>query len=225
MHFPRLGNFPVYNNSIHLISLKPDSKVVTLGKQNLFIMKNKLYILATVLFFSSIAHAQITMEYLDINHVKAGVLTHGDMFWNPTAGTASYQFPQGSNLNSNFASSIWIAGYDTSGNLHISAQTYRQDGNDYWPGPLDNTGTLTSSLSNDWDKIWKVNKTTIDSFLASPTHTVANTPAVILQWPAKGNINAKGKAGVSLTITKDMAPFFDVNGDGRSRSRSRSRSR
>ena len=28
------------------------------------------------------------------------------------------------------------------GNLHVAAQTYRQNGNDFWPGPLDASGNL-----------------------------------------------------------------------------------
>lgn len=177
-------------------------------------MKNLLLTLVVLVVFTVSARSQTTIEYLDINNVKATILTHGDMFWNPTTGTAGYEFPKGSGKHSNFANSIWIAGYDSASNLHVSAQTYRQSGNDYWPGPLDSTGSLSSSISNDWDKIWKVNKTTIDSFLSLPTHTLANTPQVILEWPAKGNTNAKGKGGVSLNITKDMAPFVDINLDG-----------
>ena len=177
-------------------------------------MKTLLPTLLILISLTFTSRAQLTIEYLDVNNVKAAILTHGDMFWNPSTGSASYQFPQGSGLNSNFASSLWVGGYDTSGNLHISAQTYRQSGNDYWPGPLDNSGSLSLATSNDWDKIWKVDKSTIDAFNATTPHTLVNTPAVILEWPAIGNVHAKGKGGAALSITKDMAPFSDVNSDG-----------
>ena len=62
--------------------------------------------------------------------------------------------------------------------------------------------------------IWKVTRSQINSFLDSPTHTVANTPTAILHWPGKGNTHAAGYASAPLTITEDMAPFVDLNGDG-----------
>ncbi|MBK7691105.1 MAG: hypothetical protein IPJ31_08305 [Bacteroidetes bacterium] len=108
------------------------------------------------------------------------------MFWNPDTQSPSYEFPKGSGKHSNFAAALWIAGVNTAtSQLHVSAQTYRQTGNDYWPGPLDNNGNIDTATSNKWDKIWKVNRTTIDSFIATSPHTLANTPAVIIQWPAK----------------------------------------
>lgn len=177
-------------------------------------MKNLLNTISLLLLTTHLLQAQVVMADLDINNVRATILTHGDMFWNPVTGDAGYEFPKGSTHHSNFCSTIWIAGYDTANALHVSAQTYRQSGNDYWPGPLDNAGNLSAASSNDWDKIWKINQTTIDSFISTTPHTVANTPASILEWPAKGNIYAKGKGGVSLSITKSMAPFTDINLDG-----------
>ncbi len=156
-----------------------------------------------------------TIQYLDINNVKAGILTHGDMFWNIDSQKASYEFPKGSGKNCGFATSLWIAGYDQSSNvLKVAAQTYRQNGNDYWPGPIDPILPIDSITSSKWDKIWKVNQADITTFLATNPHTVINTPTSILDWPAKGNAYATGKNGVPLTITKKMAPFVDINNDG-----------
>ncbi len=139
---------------------------------------------------------------------------HGDMFWNPATGVAACEFPQGSGKNINFASALWMSGYDGSGQLHLTAQTYRQNGNDYWPGPLDSSDTLTYASSQNWAKIWKVNNSDLQYFLGLTTHTTTNTPQAILTWPAKGNVNAQGNAGAALTITNDMAPFIDLNGNG-----------
>jgi len=154
------------------------------------------------------------MDYVDINNISAAVLVHGDMWWNIGTQTAACEFPKGSGKNISFASSLWMSGYDGGNNLHVSAQTYRQNGNDYWPGPLDSNDTLTYTSSEAWAKIWKVNQTDIVAFNATGTHTISNTPNDILTWPAKGNPNAKGGFGISLTINEDMAPFVDVNSDG-----------
>lgn len=155
-----------------------------------------------------------TADSIDVNNINARILVHGDMFWDPTIGIAKCYFPKNSPASINFASSLWISGYDADNKLHIAAQTYRQIGNDYWPGPLDTSDTLTYATSHDWAKIWKVNDTDITNFLGISIHTSSNTPSSILTWPGKGNIYAQGNAGVSLTISEDMAPFVDLNGNG-----------
>ena len=154
------------------------------------------------------------MQQLDINNIKANVLVHGDMWWNPASEVASCEFPIGSGKNISFTGSLWMSGYDGGGQLHIAAQTYRQIGNDYWPGPLNSSDTLTYSTSHDWANIWKINRTDVDSFLRIATRTTANIPPVILAWPGTGNTYATGNAGAALTVTGPMAPFKDLNSNG-----------
>ena len=36
--------------------------------------------------------------------------------------------------NTMFAGALWIAGVSDGGQLKVAAQTYRQDGNDFWTG-------------------------------------------------------------------------------------------
>src|ERR1044072_293487 len=74
---------------------------------------------------------------LDINNVRAKLMTGGDMWWDIGIGEARYEIPKGTRKNSLFAGSVWVGGYDPQKNLKVAAQTYRQTGNDYWPGPLD----------------------------------------------------------------------------------------
>ena len=155
-----------------------------------------------------------TIDSININKFNASVLVHGDMWWDPNLSSAFCKFPAGDRKSLNFAGALWMSGYDAANNLHIAAQTYRQHGNDYWPGPLDASGSLTYATSQDWAKIWKVNRTDINYFRGLATITPATVPAAILTWPAKGNTYAQGNAGAALTITDDMAPFIDLNGDG-----------
>lgn len=156
----------------------------------------------------------LTVDSIDANSINASVLVHGDMWWNPKTGDARCFFPNGTRKTFNFAGSLWMSAYDNTGGLHVSAQTYRQDGNDYWPGPLDASGMLDYATSEKWAKIWKVRRSDIDAFNAITFHTIANTPEAILTWPGKGNAYAAGKDGAALSITEDMAPFVDRNGDG-----------
>ena len=148
-------------------------------------MKNLFYsVFFTVLFLPNCpAFAQSpfsTIDYVDINNIKAALLVHGDMWWNPTTQLASCEFPKGSGHHISFMSSLWMSGYDAGNNLYVSAQTYRQNGNDYWPGPLDSNGTLTYTNSEAWAKIWKINQTDINTFNAISVHDTANTPPDIL---------------------------------------------
>ncbi len=177
-----------------------------------------LFLFTPLIFYAGRLHAQAafnTIEYIDANKIKAATSVHGDMLWNPALLELSdCEFPKGSGKYAGALTATWMSGYDGSNKLHVSAQTYRLDGNDYWPGPLAANGQLSYANSQMWNKIWKINKSDITAFKNLSAHTVANTPQVILEWPAKGNPYAKGYNGNTLTITTDMAPFVDANHDG-----------
>lgn len=178
-------------------------------------MKNILFFIATL--FAGYASAQtpfLTTDSIDANRINAAVLVHGDMWWNPSTGSAKCFFPNGSKKAFNFAGSLWMSAYDAAGGLHVAAQTYRQDGNDYWPGPLDASGTLDYATSGNWAKIWKVRRSDLETHQATTLRDTINTPQTILTWPGKGNVYARGRAGAVLDIAEDMAPFIDLNGDG-----------
>lgn len=158
---------------------------------------------------------------LDINNVRARLMTGGDMWWNQSgADRAAYEIPKGSGKHSQFAASCWIGGYDQQGQLKVAAQTYRQDGNDYWPGALNDDGTITSDLCQAWDHFWKVDRATIKQFIQA-YKTGGDLKAAsfdaINEWPAVGNNNVKGQLGVKIALnpTHTYAPFVDVNGDGK----------
>ena len=58
---------------------------------------------------------------LQINNVRARIFSGGDMWWdqNESAGTAQYEIPKGTGKTSLFAGSVWIGGYDATGNLRL----------------------------------------------------------------------------------------------------------
>ncbi|MBS1782928.1 MAG: T9SS type A sorting domain-containing protein [Bacteroidetes bacterium] len=150
----------------------------------------------------------------DINQIKATMNVHGD-YWHVNSGSVFYnacEFPAYSGKHIASGGGLWMGGI-AGGNLLGAATAYRTSGAEYWPGPYVSTGQSYMQAAT-WARIWKVNKTDIQSYLAQPTHTVSNTPTQILEWPAKGNPYAKGKSGAVLIITTDMAPFVDANNDG-----------
>lgn len=157
--------------------------------------------------FSQTASA---FKYLDINRVKAGIANGGDMHWDLFGtGNASYEVPKGSNTHAGFASSLWIGGLDAGAQLHTACQTYRQSGNDFWPGPLDTTNATTNSGTViNYDKIWKVDYNDINTFITQ--FNLGNVPLSytptpdILNWPASGTGN----------YSRNLAPYVDVNNNG-----------
>lgn len=157
---------------------------------------------------------------LDINNVRARLMTGGDMWWDNGTSEARYELPKGSRKNSLFAGSVWIGGKDEQNQLKVAAQTYRQTGNDYWPGPLDPvTADITEADCSEWDRFWKVNRETINKYKLLADKTAAEGDAeyeAIIQWPAKGNVNAVGRNQNPLTLHAgiDYAPFIDVDNDG-----------
>src|ERR1051325_1972147 len=147
---------------------------------------------------------------LDINNVEAMIMDDGDLHWD--GANALYEVPKGSGINSIFTSAIWMGGVDNGGQLHLAAQTYKQSGTDFWPGPLDTiNGECDTTTAYLYDRIWKINRYKIEDFKYYFSNgSVQNGLYIpdydIISWPAHGNI-AKGYA-------KNLAPFVDVNGDG-----------
>ena len=159
----------------------------------------KIIFVAGIISVNSL-HAQ--SDSLDINNIHAGFNPSGEQFYSTTnyqrmlsAPACSFGFGAGN---------LWIGGYDQQGQLHVAAQTYRQNGTDFWAGPMDTTRVSCSFHENSvFNGVWKVNKTTIDDFLAG---MYSQTPVSIAVWPGNGN-PAFGESHY-------LAPFIDANGDG-----------
>lgn len=152
---------------------------------------------------------------LDINNVRTRILNGGDMWWD--LSNARYEIPKIIDVenavrkNSLFAGSIWIGGEDE-GVLKLAAMTYRQSGSDFWPGPLDTvTGTTNELRCKAYDNIYKITKDEIVRFADAGEDNGGNYALAlgdapnVASWPAHGN-------GVNTPY--NLAPFFDVNGDG-----------
>lgn len=154
---------------------------------------------ATLLFLAgfsfSIANSQIS-EFLNVNQIKARVHSGGNIEPS-TNGTWT------GNAN------LWQGGKDVNGQLHLAAQTFSTG--DYWPGPLSTVNATTNSTAvNQYNRVWKLNKSDIDAFIANYANgNVQNgsyTPvADLLSWPGNGDM--------SQNQDVLLAPFKDLNGD------------
>lgn len=155
---------------------------------------------------------------LDINNVRALIHNGGDFWWD-LVGNPRYEVPKlprnqaASARHSSFAGSLWIGGIDESGQLRVAAQTYRQGGNDFWPGPLTAGGATVDDVTcSAWDEHYLITKEEISAARAAYLDAITNGgtfnvdlyPAV-KAWPAFGE-DADGNRLA-------MAPFVDVDGD------------
>ena len=165
---------------------------------------------------------------LNINNVRARVLTGGDVWWDPVSTQNHYEVPKipsGSNevsKNSLFAGALWIGGIDQFDQLKIAAQTYRQSGNDFWPGPLDSNGEIEEAVCSQFDRFWEVKGSDINAFLGlveaakegggAVNIQESQIPQSILAWPGKDNFRSIQYNGFDLPTNKNLAPFWDADG-------------
>lgn len=166
-----------------------------------------IFILNTNLFRDTTFSFNTEQQTLNINNVST-VANIGDLSWN--LSDPRYEVPKGRKKHSIFASALWLGALDQNNVLHVSAQTYRQNGVDFAPGPLDiNATTISQQDVIGYKRIWKIEAWQIQEFIANfQNGNVQNgsyIPAeVILSWPGNGTGN---KAQI-------LAEFVDVNNDG-----------
>lgn len=148
---------------------------------------------------------------LDINNVRTRILGGGDMWWDLHNGMYYIPKPEPGSAGptSLYAGALWIGGKDPGGTLKVAAQTYRQSGNDFWPGPLDNSAATDAVICSAWDKIWKLNRKDVEAYYnwvmggsIGPNPASPSSMDVIMNWPV---IAPDGHA---------IAPFFDINHNG-----------
>lgn len=143
---------------------------------------------------------------INVNNISLPILTGGDFGWDLNSTTT--QAPKGSCKSNLFAGSLWL-GAMVDNNVHLAAQTYRQNGNDFYPGPVCKSySVFNKQMQAEYNRFWKIEKLTINKFKDDFARGQAFAiPEAILTWPAHGD-TIKGQM-------KNMAPFVDVNGDGR----------
>ncbi len=164
---------------------------------------------------------------LNINNVRARLLTGGDLWWDRSE--AGYVVPKPApgqpEVAAIFAAGIWLGGIDFGGNLKLACQEYGNNNgrSDFWPGPLsEDEGTTDAATCNNWDRHFEVKGTEIlehltkwaESQNGQGTYTAADIPASIKGWPGRGNPFFEGVHGFALpNNTYNLADFYDQDYD------------
>ncbi len=165
-------------------------------------------------------------QYMEYNNVRFRVNTGGDFWYDFAAGKPGFEVPKNSGKHAIFSGSLWMGGQDISGQLKLAGQTYRQNGNDFWAGPLSTVDAEVDAVTcAQYDRFWETSRAEVEKFYAwklavqydaangtdlSTTGEFENytIPESILTWPAHGRTEDPYNEAFYL------APFTDVDGDG-----------
>jgi hypothetical protein len=162
---------------------------------------------------------------LKVNNVRARLLMGGDMWWdgkNVPKYIVPNVAPGQKEVSSIFAGGLWIAGKDATGNIKLTATSYRTSGIDMWPGPLDENGATNDTICSKWDRFFEVFSEDIESHKKLYDLSIKNgtkynlddIPKNVKYWPGKNNPYFYEKYLFQLPVTNQgLAPFFDKDGD------------
>jgi len=100
----------------------------------------------------------ITEFNMAFNDVSAILETGGRMFQQTGAqGNAGYEVPRtalGNGPKAIYSGSLWMGGKDNNGQLKLAALCFRQNGNDFWAGPLQVPQIPNSDVDDDPNVPW-----------------------------------------------------------------------
>jgi hypothetical protein len=174
---------------------------------------------------------------LDINNVRARLLGGGDFWWDGVE-SAKYEVPKidpasgATPLSVLFAGALWFTGLDNGGNLKCAAQTFRNQGHDFFNGPLSgNNGEVSFDVCTAFDEHFKVyggDITALKSLIANSAGATLSrsdilalkdpndprsNPLQLLRWPGKGNPYYLDNETEKYFNESSLAPFFDADGN------------
>lgn len=170
----------------------------------------------------------VTQIDQEINNVRARLTTGGDVWWDGTNGRYIVPKPPPGvpEVSSIFAGAVWLGGVDPGGNLKVAAQTFGRSAGqfDYYPGPLEEDGTVGQDTCARWDRFFVVSGANIQQHIAAYQQAIAqgetsldpaDIPQDILGWPAFGNRFFLDIQGFQLpNATQGLAGFWDQNING-----------
>lgn len=159
-----------------------------------------------------------TITQFYVNNVRTAAETGGNTWYDRGNGLPYYEIPALERNHAIFAGALWMGGVDPAGNLKLAAITFRQRGNDFWPGPLtiDGSASTTPATCSKWDRFYLMSRQMVErhryyfTLLAQGLDPLEDPlfedgyqiPREILEWPAHGD--------VGLGQSFNIAPFRDL---------------
>lgn len=158
---------------------------------------------------------------LEINNVRARLLTGGDIWWNKEDGRyiVPKPAPGFDEVSAIFAGGVWIGGVDPNGSLKLAGVQYAQGANtDWYPGPLDEEGQTDATVCENWDQFFSVKGADILKHIAAfdrgeDDFNCDDVAESIKYWPGKGNPYWGERFTFDIPL-QNLADFWDEDGDG-----------
>ncbi|MEZ4910954.1 MAG: hypothetical protein R2774_08835 [Saprospiraceae bacterium] len=160
---------------------------------------------------------------MEVNNVRARLLTGGDLW-----STAQYIVPKPTQgqpiVSALYSGGVWIGGLNRAGMKKVAAVTYRNEGMDYFAGPLDVNGTTEFEICQEWDRFFVVNgkeaKDHAQRVIQSKNDgnggvvDIETIPESVKNWPGQGSPYFRDKYGFELP-DQPLGDFYDFDGDSR----------
>ncbi|MFT6335969.1 MAG: hypothetical protein ACJATI_002724 [Halioglobus sp.] len=158
---------------------------------------------------------------LEINNVRARLLTGGDIWWNKEDGRyiVPKPAPGFDEVSAIFAGGVWIGGVDPNGSLKLAGVQYATGANtDWYPGPLDDAGQTEATICENWDQFFSVKGADILKHIAAfdrgeEEFNCDEVIDAIKYWPARGNPYWNERYSFDIP-NQNLADFWDEDANG-----------
>jgi len=169
------------------------------------IMRTIFLVFLVVTIFSARINAQAVYQ-LNINNINAAIYSQGGLF--SPYETQGFEAPGGSGLSTIFASSFWLAGYDSDSLNFLRANIETYDSfMDLTTGPYQfgMDSTTVNSLAAIYNRVYPIKRAEVINFQVNFGTPGYQIPQNILDWPGTYSFNS---------LNYVIAPFHDQNQDG-----------
>ena len=158
---------------------------------------------------------------LEWNNVRALIENAGALWYDRAIDKGAFMVPKEEGVSVVYGGALWLGGISPDQQLKLAAVRYRNVGNDFWPGPLTNTGAaeVDPTTCEQYDRFTITQRADAmrhrqyfdciadpDCDLEEQFPNGYTIPSYFFEYPAHGN--------VGLNQDYYLAPFKDYDGNG-----------
>jgi hypothetical protein len=158
---------------------------------------------------------------LEWNNVRALIENAGALWYDRAIDKGAFMVPKEEGVSVVYGGALWLGGISPDQQLKLAAVRYRNVGNDFWPGPLTNTGAaeVDPTTCEQYDRFTITQRADAMRHrqyfdcVADPECDLEEQfpngytiPSYFFEYPAHGN--------VGLNQDYYLAPFKDYDGNG-----------
>jgi len=139
------------------------------------------------------------------NTIDARINAHGTHFHKGVPSeNGHFYVPAGSRKSTFYSLSMWTGGKDENGVLHFAGDLHRDQGCDYFAGPV--SDHYDTGYQERWNKVFRISKADVEYHRDNWWIKGYSPDEIITVWPAHGD-HHKESEGI-------LAPYYDYNDNG-----------